>query len=562
MSVSPGVGLLAAIALGLPMLILLARRRFPQIVLWLRALTASRQRGERAPDMARAAAYHSRLPDAANVATLDQRTWQDLDLDEVFCSLDRTESEPGRQYLYHLLRTPLLSEEPLGRRERLLRSLSGDDGLAARIQMPLRRLQNPRAGQLVHLILGDLPERPHYWVLFPILTVTSIASLVLLLTVWPPAFVVWLGVCFVNLWVHLCYRSRVKRLTPAIRELPAFIDAGRTLAALDIPHAREETVALREDANRLAGLRRAATWLIFEPGEGGELAASMYEYINLLFLLDVNAFVFAIEKLRTSQSAMQRLFEGIGYLDSMQSVSRWRSTLSSWTTPEFIPPEKALHLEAIYHPLLSDAVPNSLETEDASVLITGSNMSGKSTFVRAIGVNAVFAQTLHTVCAAEWRAPMVQVRTSIGRTDSITEGKSYYLAEVEAVAALVHAKADGAQYLFLLDEIFRGTNTTERVAASFAVLSYLNRGSDIVVVATHDIELIDLLGQRYGTRHFREELTDGHMTFDYRMHDGPSSTRNAIALLDAVKLPADLVAEATATLDWQRRSVPKPAAPG
>jgi DNA mismatch repair ATPase MutS len=173
--------------------------------------------------------------------------------------------------------------------------------------------------------------------------------------------------------------------------------------------------------------------------------------------------------------------------------------------------------------------------------------------VRALGVSAVLAQTLHTVCAREWRAPMLRVRTSIGRTDSIVAGKSYYLAELESVAALVQAKSDDAQCLFLLDEIFRGTNTTERVAAGFAVLSYLDRGADVVVVATHDIELIALLGRRFATRHFREEVTDGRMTFDYRIHDGPSSSRNAIALLDVVKLPAELVAEAVATLDWQAR---------
>jgi DNA mismatch repair ATPase MutS len=198
-------------------------------------------------------------------------------------------------------------------------------------------------------------------------------------------------------------------------------------------------------------------------------------------------------------------------------------------------------------------VPNSLAVEDASVLITGSNMSGKTTFVRAIGVNALLAQTLHTVCADVWRAPMLRVRTSIGRSDSLTEGKSYYLAEVESVRALVQAKAGGQQHLFLLDEIFRGTNTTERVAAAAAVLAYLNRGTDLVIVATHDIEVLDLLGDTYAAHHFREEIADGAVSFDYRIHGGPSSTRNAIALLEVMEYPAALVADARVALDWQQR---------
>ncbi|MEO8563084.1 MAG: hypothetical protein ABI601_13460 [bacterium] len=557
MSITLGVGALAVLGLGAPLLALLAHRRYQGLAVWFRTVLAWRQSPERPADMMLAAAYHRNLSTAERVGALDDRTWQDLDLDELFRSLDRTESEPGRQYLYHLLRTPQCSTEPLERREHLLSRLAADPALAERVRSSLSRLQHPRAGQLVHLFLGPLPTRPRYWLLFPILAVASAASLVLFLTVWPQAFIAWVGLCFTNLFVQLFYKSRVERFIPAIRELPAFIAAGRDLGALDIPEALEETSALRSRTRQLGGLRRAATWLVFEPAGGGnDLAGSIYEYINLLFLLDVNAFVFAIEKLRDSQRAMQDLFEALGYLDAMLSVSRWRASLPRWTTPSCLPAGKALAVKALYHPLLTDPVPNSLELDGASLVITGSNMSGKTTFVRALGVSAVLAQTFHTACAAEWHAPLLRVRTSIGRSDSIVDGKSYYLAEVESIAALVRAKREDTQCLFLLDEIFRGTNTTERVAAGFAVLSYLNRGMDIVVVATHDIELIDLLGDDYETRHFREEITDGQMTFDYRIHDGPSSSRNAIALLGIVELPADLVAEAVATLDWQSRSRP------
>jgi DNA mismatch repair ATPase MutS len=198
-------------------------------------------------------------------------------------------------------------------------------------------------------------------------------------------------------------------------------------------------------------------------------------------------------------------------------------------------------------------VPNSLDINGTSVLITGSNMSGKTTFVRALGVNAILAQTLHTVCADVWRGPMLRVRTSIERADSVMEGKSYYLAEVEAVRALVRSVDSGRQHLFLLDEIFRGTNTGERVAAAYAVLEYLNRVSDIAVVATHDVELLDLLGGAYLPMHFREQITDGALTFDYKIQAGPSSTRNAIALLRVMQFPEDIVNNAIATIGWENR---------
>jgi DNA mismatch repair ATPase MutS len=351
--------------------------------------------------------------------------------------------------------------------------------------------------------------------------------------------------------VQLVYKPRVKQFIPALHELPAFVRAARTLGATALPECDEEVRRLHDGVPRIGLLRRATGWLMFEPGEANDLAASFYEYVNLLFLFDVNAFVFAIETLGAQRDVMRRMFEAIGYLDVVQSVAVWRAELPGWTTPDFTEPRKALHVEGLVHPLLTDPIANDLDVRDTSVLITGSNMSGKTTFVRAMGVNAVLAQTVHTVCATAWRAPMLRVRTSIGRADSLIEGKSYYLTEVESVRELLRAKERGEQHLFLLDEIFRGTNTTERVATAYAVLSHLNRGDDLVLVATHDIELVALLGSSYASHHFREEIVDGALTFDYRIHAGPSSTRNAIRLLEFMEFPEQIVADANAMLDWQ-----------
>ena len=147
---------------------------------------------------------------------------------------------------------------------------------------------------------------------------------------------------------------------------------------------------------------------------------------------------------------------------------------------------------------------------------------------------------------------MLRVRSSIVRADSLMDGKSYYMSEVESVLTLVRAKESGHQHLFLLDELFRGTNTTERVAAAYAVLAHLNTELDIAVVATHDVELLDLLSGTYAPHHFREQVADDGLTFDYRIQPGASSTRNAIALLRVMKYPESLVANAMATVDWQR----------
>jgi DNA mismatch repair ATPase MutS len=141
------------------------------------------------------------------------------------------------------------------------------------------------------------------------------------------------------------------------------------------------------------------------------------------------------------------------------------------------------------------------------------------------------------------------VRTCIGRGDSIESGKSYYLAEAEAIRDLLGASVDNQPHLFILDELYRGTNTVERIAAGRAVLEYLDHPPHLVLVATHDIELTRWLGERYVQFHFREQVVDGELTFDYRLKPGVSSTRNAIAWLEALGYPDEVVRVAEDTVE-------------
>ena len=542
---------LGAVAAGA--LLLLAPRLLPRISGALR-MTAVLRGAPRSTsvDMVRASAYHRHLPDADRATALDDRTWNDLDLDAVFAAIDRTASEPGRQCLYHLLRTPRADGAALHRLETVVRAL-GADGVASAADAALRRLDDPRAGQLVELLFGELPGRPRAWWLFPVVTVSSVVLLALFLSgVWTHAVLWWLALCAVNVLVQLVYRPRVRRFIPALHELPRFLDVAAALGELPVDEVAAERQTLRDGARALRVLRRATRWLQFEPGQTNELAASVYEYVNLALLLDVNAFVLAVDTIRTRRPLLRAMFEAIGYLDAARSVATWRATLPRWVTPRFTDVPKTLEIEGLVHPLVDAPVPNGIALAGTGALITGSNMSGKSTFVRAVGLGAVLAQTLHTVCADRWQGPPLMVRTSIGHADSVVEGKSYYLAEAEAVLRLVRASETETAHLFLLDEIFRGTNTTERVAGGAAVLAYLNRGPHLTVVATHDLELRGLLGERYTAHHFRELVADGALHFDYRLHPGPSSTRNAIALLEVLGYPDALVADARAASDGQR----------
>jgi len=384
------------------------------------------------------------------------------------------------------------------------------------------------------------------------LTATSVACLALLL-VWPKALVVWLLVCVVSITVQLVYRPRVKQFIVALQSMPAFIRAADQLSRLSPTGIASATECLREDSPKLMSLRRATTWLLFEPGRANEFASTVYEYVNMLFLIDINAFIFIVQRIQEARARLHRVFTAIGWIDTAQSIARWRESMSHWAVPVFTQPTETLEVRRVFHPLLAHPVANSLSVSDTSVLITGSNMAGKTTFIRTLGVNAVLAQCLNTVCAERWVTPFLHVRSSIGRTDSLLDGQSHYLAEVESVHTLLRAKCDDRQHLYLVDELFRGTNTSERVAAAYAVLMYLTRGMDVVVVATHDVELVALLDGAYASYHFREHIVDDALSFDYQLRPGPSSARNAIAVLRLQRYPEAVIADAMAILDGEPR---------
>jgi DNA mismatch repair ATPase MutS len=218
-------------------------------------------------------------------------------------------------------------------------------------------------------------------------------------------------------------------------------------------------------------------------------------------------------------------------------------------------------LADLTHPLVTNAVPNSIAlAPPQGVLVTGSNMSGKSTFLRTVGVNVVLAQTVCTTLARAYEAPAYTVGSCIGRSDDLIAGKSYYLVEVESVLALVRASARDAPHLFIFDELFRGTNALERIAAAEAVLAELvGRGKPhVVLAATHDGELVDLLRDTYEVYHLSDAIGPDGLVFDYRLTAGAATSRNAIALLRLNGAPEALVTRAmarAAALDRRRRDV-------
>ena len=325
-----------------------------------------------------------------------------------------------------------------------------------------------------------------------------------------------------------------------------------TGAPLDAPLLRELHATLTADAVPApVAMRRLMSILGYAQLRSG--AAILHFPIQALTLWDFHVF-FALDRWRRTAGGRIRAWMGaLGELDALSAFAQIAHDNPAWCLPDVFDTRAGrpleLHASAIGHPLIAG---DRRVTNDVTVgppgtllLITGSNMSGKSTLLRAIGLNAVLAQAGAPVCAGSLRMPSLDVETSIRVQDSLEQGLSYFmaaLARLKGVLDRAREAREGQIVLYLLDEILQGTNTVERSVAVRGVARHLLRAGAIGVMTTHDLALAGEEPLRTAARlgHFSETVDpDGRMTFEYRLRPGLATSRNALRLMQMIGMDLD-----------------------
>ena len=273
------------------------------------------------------------------------------------------------------------------------------------------------------------------------------------------------------------------------------------------------------------------------------------DYIRMMTHIDLIKFNSMMKAMKEHRAEAEEMLEIYGLLDACISIASFREAMPYYCVPEFTAYKKEsdvrMKVENLYHPLIHEPVANSIEAS-GGILVTGSNASGKSTFLKNVALNAILAQTVNTCTATKYAAPFFKIQTSMALRDDLESSESYYIVEIVSEEIL---RSPGTRHLFCVSSRgAAGTNTIERIAASSNILAHLRKPYVLPFAATHDIELSYMLEGAYTNYHFEEEVKEDDVEFNYLLKKGRVTTRNAIRLLSMVGYDRAIVKESEAAV--------------
>lgn len=480
---------------------------------------------------------------------IDDITWNDLGMDEVFKRMNYTLSASGEEYLYYTLRTLMQREEEAEHFEKLVEFFGEHPDERVRFQFRMNKLGYTGKYSLYDYIdnLDYLGERSNtrHWVL-------NLIFLPMIGMLWVNFSMGIIGIVVLMIYNIITYFKEKNEIDPYITSFSyvmRLLDVCDETEKMKADACWEELEKLRIHKKKLQPMRRNSFWVMSSNtsrggNASGDILNMLFDYIRMVFHVDLIKFNSMLYILREHIDDVDTLIGTLGLMETAVAVWIFRQSLENgWCLPEFTKRE-SVEMESGYHPMLEMPVKNSISAE-RGVLLTGSNASGKSTFLKTIAINAILAQSIHTCSADSYRAPFFHVYSSMALRDDISGGESYYIVEIKALKRILDAAAVGERpVLCFVDEVLRGTNTVERIAASTQILRSLSGSGILCFAATHDIELTGLLENDFDNYHFEEEIKDGDIRFNYRLQTGKATTRNAIRLLELIGYDEKIIEKA------------------
>jgi DNA mismatch repair ATPase MutS len=475
---------------------------------------------------------------------IDDTTWNDLDMDSIFMRLNNTNSSIGEQYLYYILRTPEFNKEELEERKRMIDNIQNDEEARVKLQCIYGAIGRTGRYAVTDYIYNLAELEPQNKVLEIAMFFLAIVSIIAALTIPAYGVAIFVVVLILNISQYYKRKGEVEPYFVSISYINRLL-IGADSFVKALPKDFEEYSDKASQAKKqFAKFRRKARWVKSGKSLTGSIEEAILDYIKIFFHIDLIMFNSLLEELKQKLEYIDELIETMGSVEACIAIASFRETLDFYSIPTLLNDKKvSLEVEDIYHPMISNPVVNSMK-EDNSVLITGSNASGKSTFLKCVAINAVLAQTIYMTMAKKYSANFYRVYSSMALTDNLKNNESYYIVEIKSLKRILDASDDATPILCFIDEVLRGTNTVERIAASAQILKSLNKDNVMCFAATHDIELTHILENIFHNYHFEEEVQENDILFNYELRNGRATSRNAIKLLSIIGYDKQIIEQA------------------
>lgn len=474
----------------------------------------------------------------------------DLDIfgkGSIFQLLNRTSSEPGSEMLASMLTTPLKSKEEIQTRQEAIKELGPKSEFRQMFQAIGMTSGEKKKDheQLLHwlkldaMVFGKAIYKIAI-VAFPILSVST-----LLLWIISGLYLPFILVSLIQ-WAII--GSHAKRVTL----VQNYIGDKRYLFEKYSEHFRllQQEQFTSSALQEIASLGKEAEQqlaILSSRSRALDLRLNFFAslFLNTTVLYDILS-VYRLEQWREKNKGhLKKWLEAVQQADALNGLATFHFNHPNFVFPE-ITDTNHLVAEEIGHPLLPDSkrVNNRLDLgKNANLwIVTGANMAGKSTYLRAVGVNVVLALSGSVVCAKSMQCPLIEIFTGMRNTDSINENQSYFFAELLRLHNIVEELKTGKRLLILLDEILKGTNSGDKLTGSLELMQQLSQYDCIGMVATHDIDLGILetkLPGKIANWHFETFIKGDELSFDYTLHPGVSTSKNATFLMKKMGIIPD-----------------------
>lgn len=496
---------------------------------------------------------------------VDDITWNDLSMDQVFQRVNYMHSACGEEYLYYRLRCP---EQKNGQEalaadeEALICYLQEHEDVRVALQMQFAKIGYTGKYSLYQYLefldnLGERNNKKHYAAFAAYLAAAGIC-------IFAPSVGITAVVAIMvyQIFSYLKERGENEPYLVSFAFILRFLGGAGELAEKGTKQESDGIsvylASMRDHIKELHPITKHTFFLMNENANKGDPLSIVGDYIKMITHINLIQFNQMLSAVRRYRDQLDILYTQMGYLEYLLCVGEYRKSVPQFCVPEFRETE-GIRCENLYHPLIEHAVACSF-SEEKGVLVTGSNASGKSTFLKTVAINVILAQALHTALAKSMELAHFRIYSSMALRDDLDSGESYYMVEIRALKRIIDAidgenafgedaiKPDGKEapnrILCFVDEVLRGTNTVERIAASTQIMKYFRDRDVFCFAATHDIELTHLLEKEYHNFHFEEDVADGDIHFNYELKEGRATTRNAIKLLEIMGYEKQIIEDA------------------